>query len=719
MTWVLQLFTMTLRGETMNQNKCKSLFLVSLILISILSMNVSADSDDAINDENPSHSINGYSKFIIHDDIFSNSQFNSTWELSITLSDQIGTELLDNPELGLRAQIDIHLGNSDGLIDLNESISFDNIFRLERNWTNSEVGGCCIFDYNPLYAVNGINLVTYPVSLGPIESNDTEWGWDESAELIGLSDNRITRILDFPRFGSLVEEIPLNIILPSDWEYTYSAMEEIIEGEPGNFFVNRSEANVASNIRVTISPNSPPNALGFRESSGSMIPLTSPTNYNGVCEDSTLDTNQQWWTLSNNGTLVEIYYGDKFNFSPEDYGFLGGQVASIVMHCKDWFNSTSTWYENIVIDSVFPIWDSVISYIDQTGETIILDSNDDIFSIRSDTFVSFNITANDPNSELPTDITIVSDKTSNYYHNSKDNLDFSDVFYQNEDVNGMHLNLSERHLSKNQTSWSINLSVSDNAGNTLNRQWQILVLDGIGPTIVPDLIINNNSISSTNLARNGDSIIISLSQSFDDLDAIEDTAWSLTIDDVVIVENVSMEIIDKMVLGPFDSGTHVFSIDSYDSSSNHQNLAFGLAISPNVGVNIEILSTNHEGKLVEGNSVLFSAILQNTRASPAAGQFCVNNQCGPFIGVPAANSNGPGIFNVELNYELINSDSISTYFQWSSENANQNGTIEINPSITVEPYWQSTIQTVLFVFFLLSFIVIIANRLWGVDSQRP
>ena len=59
MTWVLQLFTMTLRGETMNQNKCKSLFLVSLILISILSMNVSADSDDAINDENPSHSING------------------------------------------------------------------------------------------------------------------------------------------------------------------------------------------------------------------------------------------------------------------------------------------------------------------------------------------------------------------------------------------------------------------------------------------------------------------------------------------------------------------------------------------------------------------------------------------------------------------------------------------------------------------------------------
>ena len=43
------------------------------------------------------YSISGYSKFIIHDDICTNSQFNSTWELSITLSDQIGTDLLENP----------------------------------------------------------------------------------------------------------------------------------------------------------------------------------------------------------------------------------------------------------------------------------------------------------------------------------------------------------------------------------------------------------------------------------------------------------------------------------------------------------------------------------------------------------------------------------------------------------------------------------------------
>ena len=425
----------------MNKTSLSSFFLVSLFLLSTCSFSVNADSDSEINEDNISSLVNGYSKFIIHDDIIVNSQFNSTWELSITLSDQIGTDILENPELGLRAQIDIHLGNSDGLINLEESNAFDDLFRQQRNWTDSEVGGCCIFDYNQLYASDGIELITYPVVLGSIELNNTEWGWNESANLIGQTDNRITRILDFPRTGSLIEEVPLHVILPSGWEYTYSAMEEIFEGNPGDFFVNRYESNVASNIRVTVSPNQPPLASAYRISTGSMIALNSSTNYYGDCDDSSLDINQQWWTLSNNGTLVRTHYGDTFSFIPENYGFHGDQVASVVMHCKDWFNSTNTWFENIVIDSVFPTWNSVISYVDESGQTIILDSNDRIIQIKSDTYLSFSISAYDHNSQLPTDIKIISNKTPNYLHQDKDNLNFSDIFYQNEDVNGMHLNI--------------------------------------------------------------------------------------------------------------------------------------------------------------------------------------------------------------------------------------------------------------------------------------
>ena len=369
---VQKLFLMILECEKMKKN-ILSFMIFFLIILSLGNVSVGATNNRDIDDDFLYSSITGYSNFIIEDDIKVNSQFNASWELSINISDQIGSDLLQNSELGLRAQIDIHLGNSDGFIDSNESNLFDQLFHEERNWTNSENGGCCIFDYNPLYSNQGINLITSKVVDGPIDLENTSWGWEETAHLIGQTDSRTTRIIDFPRIGAFVEEVPLTIFLPNDWEYKYSAMGEIFSGEPGEFIVNRSEANVASNIRVTISNNQMPNALGYRTSNGAMITMNSNTVYRGDCEDSSLDNNQQWWTLSNNGTLLLTHYGDNLSFISQDYGFEEGDVASIVMYCKDWFDATSTWYENIVIDSISPVWNSVISYINEENEIIILD----------------------------------------------------------------------------------------------------------------------------------------------------------------------------------------------------------------------------------------------------------------------------------------------------------------------------------------------------------
>ncbi len=692
--------------------------LILIVFCSVTISSVSANDNQNINENEHIYQITGHSKFIIQENIEINSQFNASWELSINLSDQIGSDLLQNSELGLRAQIDIHLGNSDGFVDTNESELFDQLFRTERNWTNSENGGCCIFDYNPLYSYQGINLTTNKVDVGPIDLANTSWGWEESTNLIGQTDSRNTRIIDFPRVGAFVEEVPLIVVLPSDWEYKYSAMEEIFSGEPGEFILNRSEANVASNIRVTISNNQKPNPSAHRTSTGSMISLDSITEYHGKCEDSTLDNNQQWWTLSDNETLLLTHFGDNLSFIPQNYGFEEGDVVGVVMHCKDWFDITETWHENIIVDSIFPIWSAVISYINEENERVIIDNNQPI-AVKSDTSIMFNISAFDPNSGLPVDLTIISNKTPNYIQRDTDNLVFSDMFYQNSNSNGLHLNLTERHEAKSPTSWSVTLTVSDNAGNTILKEWEINVMDGNGPTIIPDLIINNQSISSNNLARENDIITISLQQSFDDLDSIDDTRWSLSIDDIVYVQNVTMDQIDKMTLGPFSSGTHVFSIDAYDSSSNYQNLAFGLAISPILGIDLEIISFETEGQFVMGNEVTFSAYIQNNRGSTGSGQLCANNQCSPFVGIPAANSDSPGYFEIELILELTNSTPIDAYFKWQSESTGENGQITIEKGISLEPSWQKPTQTVVFVFVCLSFLVFVVNRLWGVDSQRP
>ena len=86
--------------EKMKKNVL-TLTLFFLIIFSLGNISVSATDHRDFDDEFFHNSITGYSKLIIEDDIKLNSQFNASWELSINLSDQIGSDLLQNSELGL------------------------------------------------------------------------------------------------------------------------------------------------------------------------------------------------------------------------------------------------------------------------------------------------------------------------------------------------------------------------------------------------------------------------------------------------------------------------------------------------------------------------------------------------------------------------------------------------------------------------------------------
>jgi len=708
-------------SEFMTQ-RILAIFIILLMLFGGLALPVNADDPDGGDGNEGNNSeffVDGLSTLTLFEPIEANSTFDATWEVSVTISDQVGSDLLPYIELGLRAQIDINLGNSDGWINRTEIDLFIDIFYQARNWTNAESAGCCAFDYTPMIAANGSTINVHEPNIGSIEDENLTWGWIESANLVGITDSRTTRLLDLPRTGALIEEIPIRVILPSGWEYRYSAMREIISGEPGNFTVDRAASGAASNIRITIAENQAPNALGQRKSGGSMIPLNSVTVYFGECEDGGLDANEQWWTVSNNGTVVLTEFNETLNFIPEENGFIGGQVASVVMHCKDWFNSISTWYDNVVIDSVFPTWEASINFESPNGEITALDPDVDVFEVPSDSYISFSISADDPNSQLPTNIVLTSNKTEGYRHQANDQLEFNDRFSQSGEVNGMHLNFTERHLSREQTTWAIHLDVSDNAGNTQSRDWIILVLDGNGPTIVPDLYIDDVIISSENVVRNGDSVLFNFTPSYDDLDAITDTSWTITVDDIIIVENVDWSEIELFTIGPLATGTHDIILEAWDSSGNKGGLAFQLKSFPNFGVDISVETSSYAGKLVDGEIVVFMATLQNHGADPASGRICVGGECGAFIGIPGATPESPGYFSAEINTKIDGTLPLEVSFQWSSESANDEGTIILESGYIIEPAWQGPLQVVIGVFAILAGIVYAANRLWGADSLRP
>jgi len=226
-------------------------------------------------------------------------------------------------------------------------------------------------------------------------------------------------------------------------------------------------------------------------------------------------------------------------------------------------------------------------------------------------------------------------------------------------------------------------------------------------------------ISSENVVRNGDSVLFNFTPSYDDLDAITDTSWTITVDDIILVENVDWSEIELFTIGPLATGTHDIILEAWDSSGNKGGLAFQLKSFPNFGVDISVETSSYAGKLVDGEIVVFMATLQNHGADPASGRICVGGECGAFIGIPGATPESPGYFSAEINTKIDGTLPLEVSFQWSSESANDEGTIILESGYIIEPAWQGPLQVVIGVFAILAGIVYAANRLWGADSLRP
>ena len=293
----------------------------------------------------------------------------------------------------------------------------------------------------------------------------------------GATDGRSSRLLDLPRTGAAVEEVPLTIFLPSPYEYRYSAMADVIEGSPGEFTVNRSAVPVASDIRISLGENSPPNIVANRLSSSTQLALDRSTTYEVNCVDSHLDDTQISWTFSNNGSVVLSSDQPFVSITPSEFNFSHGEVLSTVVKCTEQFDSTSQWFENVVIVGESPIWEaSFVAQSTENGE-VAIDISDGIIEIGSEDILQINISASDE-SGLDTTIEITSNRSSEWRHIDWNQMFAQSRFPQGENVNNMNLEIADRHQSKPATTYSLHLTVADDAGNIVHHDWVILVLDG-------------------------------------------------------------------------------------------------------------------------------------------------------------------------------------------------------------------------------------------------
>jgi len=621
--------------------------------------------------------------------IAASSSLSATWFAQATVSDEYGTDLLENQSLGIRGQIDLYLGDSDGWVNFSEANDFSAMVALARNWTDASVGGCCTFDYTPMSAPSGNEVSVEPPEVGPVNASNGTWGWSESANLTGVTDGRTMRILDLPRVGALIEEIPLSITLPENWEVQFSPMIEIFSGEPRNFTVDRSQASVAYDIRITIGENFPPSISASRfPATSSSIPLDTHSSFSAVCNDGPLESPVIEWSVSKDEAILATFQNPWFDFSPADHGFSHGDVASVLASCTDSHGMASNWNDNVGIDGVLPEWTGVLSVV--TGsEQRVHDLSEFVVEVDAGSEVIFDVNSSDETG-LPVKLELFTNISDGWRQLGVQQKSFQFTANQGAGVNGAHLGIEERHQSKDPTSYSMLLQLSDDAGNIAYQEWEIRVLDANPPTIMMDVMVNGILLKPDDEVHENDEIQLEFSKSFDDLDAIENLTWTVSVDGTDLVTNVDWSSIETLDVNSLQLGlgNHEVIASATDSSGNTRTELYDLLVHPKRGAHLVVTdqSLSEVTDIASDGcypcSVNFTIQIENQGSDPSFARVCFGGNCSRYEEFPGATlEGGPPSSTIEFEFVLVNESLEGLKVEWDSAIAGTHGEIPLEYSI--------------------------------------
>ncbi len=564
-----------------------------------------------------------------------------------------------------------------------EANSFSELVVSSRNWTDSFSGGCCTFDYSSMSVVGSIDVSVNPPEIGPTNRTGGEWGWTESGNLIGTSDGRTLRLIDLPRVGALIEEVPLMVSLPEGWEFKFSPMSEIITGSPRAFVVDRSQAPVAYDIRITIDRNMPPilSAISFPQIS-STISLAKSSLFSATCSDNPLENPRIEWTISRSGTTISSFENDWISVKPSDLNFTHGDVMSVNATCIDFHGSVSHWNDNPTVDGIPPDWSGKFTVNGIEGQVIQNGSQTPILA-PAGSLVRFDVNASD-DSSLPVLLELYTNVSEGWRQTGLNQQTFEFTANQGMGINGADMGIDERHLQRAPSEILMALVATDDAGNTVLSEWTLRVLDANPPTVIPRLFSDGIEIEYDDKIHENDELELNLSHSYDDLDPIGDVSWSILVDgEEIFQSNPDWSVFEPISLSFLTKGTHNITVKATDSKGNIREEPISISVEPRSGAHIRVVEATLPDDAKIGNSVMLTVLVQNDGSDPAFARVCLSDICGRWTEEPFAATleSGPGQATIEFQFEMQNDTVEDLYLSWDSASSGTYGDIPIEVSL--------------------------------------
>ncbi len=620
--------------------------------------------------------------------------FNLTWEADFHIPMDFGSTLLPKRSVGLSQQIDYWAGNRDGNISGMEISSFSD-YQNENMWVESN--HLFLFDEKPL--TGDVERSNFSITQNePIGAS--YYSWSESATLTAQSSFGSSRIFWFPVRGDAIENIPITINLPDNWEVRYSPQIDYISGGQSNFTINRSLSPTVGIWTVTIGPNQAPIANAhLLNHSGIAIPHEKNSTIVSDCTDSGVGNLNNRWEYTREGYWQYSHPNQTHTFIPKELGFYHGDILNVTLICSDWDEATSFWQEEYYIDGMPPVATLNVTEDTIIGNTLYHEIEEiNGFSIRAGSTVTV-ITNTTDDSGSPVQAIWRSNKSLGWEHFDG----FEDIFNQGNEVNWMHMTVEERHKQRELTHYSLELELLDSAQNSNISTWDITILDATPPTITAEVMVDGYPIGSLNQANLGSEISLNLSRSFDDIDAIELIEWYVSIDDQIIVNNGSWDDVRILTLPQLDIGIHELRIAGIDSSGNVREVVSNPIVEPQKPSNITGVEIDVEGGAVIGSPGIIQVTIKNIGSNKADLTICYHGQCSTAeSGV--ANHENPSITTIPLTINEYQGGRIIVDVEWSDQESNERGNFTINSDIIPMSQWAENASTV---FWLMIFSVII------------
>ena len=552
--------------------------------------------------------------------IAQSTQMNATWSSSISIPNTLGHPDLSDAHLGIDYQIQNQFGGDSNLF-------------MEWLVNETEIG-CCAYD--KIDMVGEANVTAF--------SHNASWGWNSTANLTGQGDGRSTRLLWIPITGELTESTDLRISLPSPHEIRYSPQSDYISGLPDDFVIHRGEVPVTGNATIALGTNVAPVAA-FHSNQGELpwLPFGQPTEIVSDCTDTSIVEPSPRFILQNGNTTLldtqsEILYIDSMflNLTPSIW-------LNLTLECTDPQGMMTNLSMEVYIDGVLPTRTLQMAYLHPDDiDPIDIDHGGQTLSIPSGAVLSGAVQAGD-DSAPPVDIEWTSNKSSGWIQLGIGNHAWNDIFVQGAHVNGQHLSIEDRHQAKPLTVYSLQLNLTDTAENALVQDWDVIVTDRTAPKPRPALSVDGNHYGDLNHPVEGGSPVdVSMSESWDDIDAITQLTWTVELNGELLDTGSSWADVQSFTLPNLLMGRHTLIVNATDSSGNTGTHSMLFVVEPPIGAFYRITNVVKVGDGGPGEPGALDVTLENDGQGESYFRLCYLTECTTELMAVEASVDGPG-----------------------------------------------------------------------------